>query len=90
MLTKEELPDGRKDEPCCRGVEAAEHGFGHLVLAPRVVDRKQGQLEQESGGEDAKPAEESAKCGIVGNGKDTEIGGKIEVGAREGLKDGKA
>lgn len=90
MLTEKELPDGRKDESCCRGVETAQHGFGHLVLAPRVVDRKQGELEQQSRREDAKPAEESAKRGIVRDGEDTQVGGKVEVGTREGLKDGKA
>ncbi|KAI3483485.1 hypothetical protein L1887_53615 [Cichorium endivia] len=41
LLTQEELPDGRVDKTGGRGVEAAEHRLGHLVLAPRVVQRQQ-------------------------------------------------
>lgn len=60
------------------------------MLAPRVVDGQQRQLEQDTGRKDAKPTEESAKSRVVGDGEDTEIGSKVEVGPGKGLQDGKA
>ena len=51
------------------------------MLAPSVVQREEGELEEETGGEDAKPAEEGAEGGVGGDGEDAEVGSKLSSNA---------